>query len=246
MGKQNYFYPDTNDRITSFVISKRSSQDGSWERSEQRILNTIEECLKRSTRHWLLDAGCGNGRLLTRFERYFDYILAVDRDTSQIKKAKELVKSINLKDKVFFKTISAHNVIWPKESIDSIICSHLIQHVNTQIVSATIRKFRELSKEKGNLFLLTTHSPNHDYFTKEYIKNATLIEEKISQEEFNSLVENQNNILPIHYFSKKNIFNILAESGFRTIDFRLFHKVAIDDNKGSFFRDMLLVCDIYS
>ena len=240
--ERGYSYPDSENRITTCMITERTRAKVLWEKSEKTILDYIEEYIKKSHRSWLFDAGCGTGRLLPRFQVYFDKILAVDRDANQLRKAKDLAKTLNFEDKVVFKVTSVQNLSWLKGSIDTILCSHLIQHLSTQSVSLVAKKFWALARTNGHLFVLTTHARNQDHFTKEYLKHEKLIEEKISEAEFNSLIENKDNILPIHYFSKKSISNIMRESGFRSLDFKLFHKVTNVDPTVGQYRDMLLVC----
>ncbi len=240
MNKEDYSYPDAEDKITASMISEREHAKGSWDRSEQRILELIERYMKKSPGSWLLDAGCGTGRLLPYFQVYFDKILAIDRDAAQIVKAKALARKFRFENKVVFKVASMLNLTWPRESIDSIICSHLIQHIATYKVPQVIMKTRALSKLNGTLFLITTHG-KEDYFAKAYLKRHTLFEEIISQGEFDSLVENKNGILPIRFFSKRTIQRILQESGFFVSAFSLFHKVTDNEAGTEKFRDMMLI-----
>ncbi len=240
VGEEVYAYPDAEDKITTSLIMKRTSGMLQWERSENRVLDIIEEYMKKFPGSWLLDAGCGTGRLLPRFQDYFDKILAADRDPAQIKMAKDLVISHGFADKMVFETTSIEKLSWPRVSIDAILCSHLLQHINTDSVPLVLQKFRTLSKADGTLFLITTHAKNQDYFAKEYLIGKELIEEKISEEEFNSLISNKRNILPLHFFSTKSIQNTMRDSGYKLLDYRLFHIVRSGIKKKE-ARDILLV-----
>ncbi len=241
VGEEVYTYPDAEDKITTSLIMKRTSGRLQWEKSEKKILNIIEEYMKKFPGSWLLDAGCGTGRLLPRFQDYFDKILANDRDPAQIKKAKNLVRSRGFADKVVFETTSIEELSWPRVSIDAILCSHLLQHINTDSVPLVLQKFGILSKANGTLFVMTTHAKNQDYFAKEYLIGQELIEEKIGEEEFNSLISNKSNILPLHFFSTKSIQNTMRDSGYKLLDYRLFHIVNRIDSKKKEARDILLV-----
>jgi ubiquinone/menaquinone biosynthesis C-methylase UbiE len=236
-----YSYPDVEDKITSFLIMERATTPQLWEKSERTIINRIEKYVKQFPGKWLLDAGCGTGRLLPHFQEYFDKILAIDPDPVQIQKAKDLAKSRGFADKVIFETTSVQELSWQKTSIDTIVCSHMLQHIRTKSVPQVLQKFYELSKMNGHLFIMTTHSKNQDYFVKEYLKGHKLIEEKISAEEFNSVVTNKQNILPIHLFSKRSIQNIMRASGYTVLDYRLFHRVSRTDNEAKESRDMLII-----
>lgn len=212
-----------------------------WEESEERILKIIEEYMKKSPGNWLLDAGCGTGRLLPRFQKYFDKILAVDLDPTQIRKAQELAQIHGFANKVTFKTSSIDSVKWRRNSIDAVLCSHLLQHVSNDSVKRILEKFKTLSKEDSLLFIMTAHARYQDYFTKESLEGQEHFEERINAEEFDSLTSNSKNILPIHFFPKKSIQNALERSGFKTLEYRLFHKVAVGNSCRKESRDLLIV-----
>jgi cyclopropane fatty-acyl-phospholipid synthase-like methyltransferase len=241
LGEEVYSYPDVEDKITSSFIRERTSSIGQWEKSEKKILTVIEDYVKKFPGFWLLDAGCGTGRLLPFLADYFDMILAIDRDPVQIRKAKDLARNCGFADKVVFETSSISEFLWRKASIDSIVCSHLLQHISTQSVFEVFQKFGALSKVNGTLFILTNHAKNQDYFVKQYLKDQKVVEEKICEEEFNSLVSNKVNILPIHFFSKDRILQVMKDSGYSLLDYRLFHKVSRTDAEQKENRDMLIV-----
>ena len=228
MGQGNYFYPDVNDRITASFIKEREPFEGYWEKSGKKVLGLVREfiqkCVENTTESWFFDAGCGTGRLLPEFERNFNHILAIDPDSTQIEKAMNLVKKHGFADKVLFKVTSIENLDWRKESIDVILCSHVLQHVHTDTVPKILLKFEELAKKEGLLFVMTTHSRGKcDYYVKEYMRNSELVEQRIEKDEFNSLIFNENNILPLHFFSQKSIRTALENAGFVLLDFRSFH-----------------------
>jgi hypothetical protein len=71
---------------------------------------------------------------------------------------------------------------------------------------------------------MTTHSrKNHDYYVKGALIDSKNVEEKIGAAEFNSLINNEQNVLPIHFFSVKNVKRLLKNTGFTLIDYRTFH-----------------------
>jgi 2-polyprenyl-3-methyl-5-hydroxy-6-metoxy-1,4-benzoquinol methylase len=228
MEKKNYSYPDTNDKITSALIKKEEPYAGYWEKSEKQILSIIKRAiqkrLKKTNNSWLLDAGCGTGRLLPEFKPHFDKILAVDPDDQQIEKAADLAKHQRFANKTVFENVPIEELDWEKESIDVILCSHVLQHVHTKNVPRILNKFNLLAKKDGLLFIMTTHSGRkRDYFAKTYLKNAEAIEENIRKNEFNSLINNKVDVLPIHFFSIDSITNLLENSGFTPLDFNSYH-----------------------
>ena len=226
--KTKYFYPDVDDRNTLALIKKNEPSSGYWEISEKKILDLIKHLIEDKTSGkenlWLLDAGCGTGRLLPEFERYFNHILAIDPDCTQIEKAEKTVKDCGFEDKVTFKVSSAEELEWKKESIDVVLCSHILQHVPTDSVQKILSRFHEILRQDGLLFITTTHSrKSDDYFAKDLMKGSEILEKRISKEEFNSLINNDQNILPIHFFSANKLANILMENGFKVLDCRSYH-----------------------
>lgn len=263
MGRKNYFYPDVDDKTTASLMAKKEPFKGYWEKSERLVLNLMKKCIKnyveKTTDSCFLDAGCGTGRLIPEFERYFGHILAIDPDPTQIDKAKNLVEKHEFADKVMFRSTSIEKLDWKMESIDVILCSHVLQHVHTDSVSLILQKFEELAKKDGLLFITTTHSrEKNDYYVKAYLKDSKVVEERIEKDEFNALIVNERNILPLHFFSRRNLVGALEKAGFTLLDFRSFHilkKMPILDkildrdrlaNSLEFFkirlgRDMLLI-----
>jgi 2-polyprenyl-3-methyl-5-hydroxy-6-metoxy-1,4-benzoquinol methylase len=262
--KKEYVYPDIDDKITNTLIKESEPFPSYWKRSEEDVLkiikDKIEKHLSRSEDSWLLDAGCGTGRLLPEIQTYFSNILALDPDPLQIDKAKKIAKNRGLADKVVFKVTSAEQLDWKEESFDVILSSHIIQHVHTEIIPKILRKFHKVLKPDGLLFIMTTHSrKDRGYYVKAVLKGSKSIEQKIGKEEFNSLIINDQNILPIHFFSVKNLQNILKNSGFILIQYRSYHILSkssffagernrdelvntSDSLKSKFGRDILLIC----
>jgi 2-polyprenyl-3-methyl-5-hydroxy-6-metoxy-1,4-benzoquinol methylase len=225
---EKYRYPDVNDKLTMALIREEEPYRGYWENSEKQVIEIIKETIRKrnfsSKNSWLLDAGCGTGRLLPEFQEYFSNILAIDPDSSQIEKAKKIVRDGRFANKVMFKVISIEQMEREKGSIDVVLCSHVIQHVHTETIPKILQKFHYLLKPDGLLFLMTTHSRrSHGYYVTSFLKDSKLVEEKIRRKEFNSLIKNERNILPIHFFSIRNLYNILKKSGFVLINFRTYH-----------------------
>lgn len=228
IAKNNYTYPDKNDEITIAMINKIEKQKGKgyWQKSELRIINkmikTIKQLIKKEGKTSFLDSGCGDGRLTPKFEPYFDFITLLDPDAKRIKIAKNLIKKEKFIDKVEFEVIPLESINY-NNKFDVILCSHVLQHVYTDNVSIILKNIKNALKTNGLFFITTCNSlKNDDYYTKQYLKNSHLIEKVITKEEFNYLI-NKNNVLPIHYFTKKNITNLLNNLEFNILDFKTFH-----------------------
>jgi len=227
MMNKSYVYPDYNDKITITMIDEKESVKGIgyWQRSEKRILNLMKKQIEKHIKKdntWFLDAGCGDGRLLPEFEKYFDNILLIDPDIERLKSAKRLINRLDLSKKVKCKTLSIGS-IKSKQKFDVILCNHVLQHVHTDNIKKFLEKFYELLNKDGLLFITTCNSTKkEDYFVKQYIKNSKTIEEIIKKEEFNSLVYNEK-LLPIHFLNKDKLISLLKSLNFKVLDLKKFH-----------------------
>ena len=162
--------------------------------------------------------------MLPEIQKYFKHIEAADPDSTRIEEASKLVKKCGFDAKVAFRTSAIEKLDLEKESIDVILCSHVIQHVHTDSVSKIFLKFRDVLTKDGLLFVMTAHSrKNYDYYIKSTLIDSKNFEEKIVEAEFNSLINNVQNVLLIHFFSVKNIRRLLKNTGFALIDYRSFH-----------------------
>lgn len=228
MTRKDYLYPDVNDKITAALVTEKEPYRGYWAKSEKCVLDLmrkyVHDNVQKTTDTWLFDAGCGEGRLLLEFERYFDHILATDPDSSRIEIAENFARKYGFKEKVVFQSVSIEKLDWRKESINVILCSHVLQHVHSDSVPQILEESKKLLKREGLLFITTCHSrSNEDYYVKGYLKNSELIEERIGKEEFNSLIFNERDILPLHFFSMKNVIEMLKNLGFTILVLRSFH-----------------------
>lgn len=226
--KKDYFYPDKNDVITVKFISEKQPFEGYWAKSEQFVLERMKKFVDTYTRNKIntcfLDVGCGTGRLLPEFESYFDKMLAIDPDKYLLEMANDTVKKCGLSRKMLFQHTSIEKLKWKERSIDVILCSHILQHVHTDSLANMLTKFEQLLKNNGLVFITTCHSrKNYDFYTKMYLKNREVVEEGIEKNEFNFLSRNEKDILPNHFFSKKNIFRMLHSFHFEIFDFKSFH-----------------------
>ncbi len=84
----NYNYPDPNDIITHTKIKEYECTDSDyWGRSEgliiDRVLSIIEH--EAGERESMLDVGCGEGRLISRFNTLYNNVTAIDPDINRLK-----------------------------------------------------------------------------------------------------------------------------------------------------------------
>ncbi len=217
------FYPDIEDKNIIKFIKDNEPYPGYWKKSEDFVFSYFEKIIKKNNYSRLLDLGCGGGRLIKRFSNYFNEVVALEPDKRRIEEAKKLVQKNNL-DNVNFINKSFLNVNFSPEEFDIIICSHIIQHVNTNDLSDFFKKINFILKKKGILMITTNHSKNkQQFFMKNMIQNGGVVEKEISSKEFNELIINYKKVLPIHYFSIGNLKKHLK--GFNLIDVKVFHSL---------------------
>jgi len=226
--KKDYFYPDKSDILTATFISEKQPFEGYWAKSEQFVLERMKNFVRTYTKNKInacfLDAGCGTGRLLPEFESYFDKMIAIDPDEYLLEMAKDTAKKSGLSRKVVFQHTSIEKLEWKERSIDVILCSHVLQHVHTDSLTNILTKFEQLLENNGLVFITTCYSrKDYDFYVKMYLKNREVVEEVIEKDEFNLLIDDEKNILPIHFFSKKNMFKMFRDFRFEIIDFKSFH-----------------------
>lgn len=215
-----YKYPDKNDLITHKLVDHINTKNlsNSWDREEEQILEFLLKMTNNSSS--ILDAGCGTGRLISKYEDHFKEITAVERDQSRLKESINLIDRLKLGSKVNFQLGKIQDLKEDKK-FDTIICSHVLQHISTNDCESVVKKFSKIIHPKGLLLILVSHSEiSKDVFTKlNHIR-----EEVISVNEFNKLTESSS-FLPVRKFAKESIKTLVAGYGFRVIKCDAYHKL---------------------
>lgn len=217
-----YNYPDPNDVITYATIAQyTNTEQDYWQKSEELILDKVADYIQKSntSKDAMLDVGCGEGRLLKRFNAIYKNMTALDPDK---------VRLNNIDLKALEGTVTTHNTslsdFETKQKYDFIVCSHIIQHINTLEVEPFIAKLSSLMSRDGLLFLSTNHSTkDHDYYIKSYIENNTSIELEVEQAEFN-LLTSQVGTLPIHFYHTESLISLFNKYGLEVELMRVFHE----------------------
>lgn len=225
MDKDMFRYHDKNDALTIALINKIEPYQKYWEKSEKRILEIIDRYLEQTTNksQILLDVGCGNGRLLPRFNKKFEKMVVIEPDIDRLNSTIHLSKEIDLHKKCQFLNYKIEDYI-TTEKFDCILCSHIIQHVSVEILSKILAKLRQCIKNSGALFLMTCHShKREDYFAKDYFLNRSIYEDVIDKREFEKLIKSSSGELPIHFFTYRSLKKLINDAGFKIIGYQVFH-----------------------
>jgi len=223
-----YMYPDRNDKITYSLIDSVEPYTNYWYLSEQKILNLIKRTLVNKNLR-MLDAGCGEGRLVSEFLGYFDEIIAIDPDIQRINKAIDLIGSESSANVKFINTSIEHFAESEeyRQKFDVIICSHIIQHVDIAKTSQILNALKQLLKPSGTLHLTTTHSQiGKEYYTKSSLVNNEMVETEMTLKDFNDF--NIEDELKIRYFTYDSLYALIENVDMKIVNWRVFHN---NDNK---------------
>ncbi len=227
----SYTYADCADKLVNTLF--RDARFASyWRHSEERILEQIEHRVKTycptHAHGTLLDAGCGDGRLIRRFQTLFGAVLALDSDRTRLQAARELCIELKIlhKTKLMCRPVQELADI----PVDTIICSHLLQHVSYDFLETILQVFHRVLRPRGLLFITTSHSRrNTNYFIEtRYTKNGVRSTE-ISKNAFDLLCRRpEEQALPTHLFSLKYLADTLASHGFRIHESQVFHLSSVN------------------
>lgn len=214
---EEYRYPDVGDRITMELIRKTQPYPGYWEASEERILERIGKAIRPGARR-LLDAGCGQGRLSMRFARHCSEIVAIDPDGERLAEARRATGEENV---TFIQVdTTGYEMRYAEgQRFDAILCSHIIQHVDTGTLVTMLRSFANLLKLDGSLFLTTTHAVQaEDCFTVSRWDEGEVSDIVVSRERFE-----REKGLRVRFFTRDSLESLLKEVGFEIVDWQVYH-----------------------
>lgn len=234
MSDDRFSYPDTEDTVTVALIKKAPAKNKIWEEDEAETIDYGMQFLTKG--QLLIDAGCGQGRLIPKFAWLYKKILAVEPDLNRLTKAKEFVSSQSIIN-VEFLNVPVQEIPFNNEA-NTILSSHIIQHVSTNDLQKLLTSIFSSLKQNGIMLLTTNNSRfNEDAYQKNYIQDGNAILEDITKEEFESLTRNTKGILPIHEFGYNSLAKLIESAGFTLIAQHPFHMT----NLCPLGRDILIV-----
>lgn len=214
-----YHYFDDQDRITTRFIEQHEPFAGYWHQSEHLALDRARQHVREASDNNKmvrgLDAGCGDGRLLPWVAELVTEVTAIDRDQSRIDSAKERTHQIGLRDHINFNTSSIAE--YADEPFDFVLCSHVLQHVSTSEVAATLRSLYKLTNSGGMLVLCYSRAAaGAEAFTTTQVINGSAESKEVTRAEFDKLASNRSEssaVLPVRHFDPDSLEQVGIEIG---------------------------------
>lgn len=185
-----------------------------WDQTRKNIwpeMNDFKNYLKSGDR--ILDAGCGNGRLVKALEGLDVKYVGVDNSSELVALAKSNFLGYDFFVSDFLKTDFADN------SFDAIFCLAALHHIPSgQKRNQAIGEFKRLLKPGGNLFMLNWHysCPGFAMLFLRYTLSKILGKSEL---DFGDIyVSWQKNKIKrfVHLFSKYGLKKMLKKNGFKT------------------------------
>ena len=120
----------------------------------QKTLSVLKDFLTETSNLNLLDIGCSSGIMTREYANHFKFVTGIDLDHRAIEFAKKNIKESNIK----FLLTPIEESGFEDETFDVITCSHIYEHVPSDIV--LMEKIYRLLKPGGVCYLAAANKYN--------------------------------------------------------------------------------------
>jgi len=222
------YYNDDWDKIVSQFVLLHEPFDGYWVRSEQHALRLVDSLVRRKPKSRLLDLGCGVGRLLGRFAKLFEEVVALDADRVRLDQARGMAKVAKLENVQFVNQLF-EECAGTLGKFDMVLCSHVIQHLPIDLLASIFKQISTILVQDGLVVLLTSHSRGEqDAFKLWSLTDAgrRVTEDILANAcEFNEIVvdDHRRDRLPIHAFAIGSLRELMMD--YRLLNVHCFHEL---------------------
>jgi 2-polyprenyl-3-methyl-5-hydroxy-6-metoxy-1,4-benzoquinol methylase len=218
-----YSYPGLDDANFNRRLESIEPYKGYWYQSEEYVFFYVDRLLRSMKGEKLLDVGCGEGRLLQRFSKYFKNIYAIDPDQKRVDLGKTSAKKMNIRNVHFLcGWLEEHR--FNEGSFDVVLLSHVVEHINTKAMKDLLSEVHRILNTNGLLILTTAHSRKPvDRFQSVSSRNERVEVKNLTQEQFDAI--NEEGTLPIHFFSIRTLRDLLSEQ-FEVVEVKVYHVMA--------------------
>ncbi|HVW41451.1 MAG TPA: class I SAM-dependent methyltransferase [Amycolatopsis sp.] len=179
----DYHYPDPGDRVTKSFIARHEPFPGYWCASERRGLDLLGELVTEhvGSRTHALDAGCGDGRLLTWIARYAAHITAVDPDAERLATARAV--PLPAGTDITFQQEQLTGV--HGAGYELVVCSHIVQHMPPAGVEPALRHLHDVAAPGALLVLSYSRAPvGRGGYVLEWREDGEIRYETVDRERF--------------------------------------------------------------
>lgn len=189
---RGYRYPDLNDQITALAVEQREPAPGLWNESAERGLNLLDRKLRtilppRETLNGL-DAGCGQGRLIPWAAKFAASITAVDADFDRLRKARMQKCPTDTMLRFDCKTITEID----GGPYDFIVCSHVLQHVPTTMVTGILEHLSDIASSKAVMVLAFSQAAiGEESFGLSYLDSGRACSNLIDRTRFDEIASDR-------------------------------------------------------
>jgi 2-polyprenyl-3-methyl-5-hydroxy-6-metoxy-1,4-benzoquinol methylase len=198
-----------------------------YERAEDlKRLDFIQNCLDKFGNRKLkvLDVGCGNGNISRYIGSKGHDVLGIDISEATIKKAISLTDMSNVR----FENIAAEELIAAAEIFDLVICSEVIEHLDTPTI--VVEALRKLINENGILIVTVPNGfgPRELFITKplQWMKSkapsvygAVNSFKKVLGFSGATVQSDAENLTHVQFFTKKSLINLISKNELKLIKF---------------------------
>ncbi len=174
----------------------------------------------------MLDAGCGQGRLLVKYcTSMFHHCTGIEADEIRLQSTRDTLhslKSHNISHKVSLIPVGAD--VYPSDQrFDFILNSMVIQHISNETSQRILKNLLyHLQPNKGIFVVLTTYFPKAQSFYQRQCLNLSVCSvepEPITQAQFEELVAHPHkDYLPVKLWSANELKGLLTTLDCDVID----------------------------
>ena len=137
-------------QLTDQQLEKRF-KISSWDYINNSEIRAVHELLDFTKDSPMLEVGCGTGRLILPIEDKMT-IYGLDFSRSFLEKLRKNTKKIQLVEG------SAENLPFNSQSLNSVLCVRVIQHLSPRQQQAVIKEIARVLKPGGSLVMLNYNS----------------------------------------------------------------------------------------
>lgn len=205
-----------------------NSNNINYQRAEDlKRLDFIQNSLNKlgNKKLKVLDVGCGNGNISRYIGSKGHDVLGIDISEATINKAISLTNMPNVR----FKNIAAEELIAAAEIFDLVICSEVIEHLDTP--SIVVKALRILINKNGILIVTVPNGfgPRELFITKplQWMKSkAPAIYGSINS--FKKMLgfsgatvqSDAENLTHVQFFTKRSLIKLISQNGLKLVQFR--------------------------